>query len=199
MKKKIKRIGMISGILLMLSIIVFFCLSDMNKAKISLNLLGLHKENIDDFTVIKNMILDNQFSYCQERENIPSHVVDLIEKHYNETHPYRTKISKSTLTDIYAIEGESWGSGCQPRSDIPRMKFEELYYNDNALIISAMYGGFACSNHYDFYKINSDTLSFVGGVSTGMPPDIFFMALCLKLDEEIFDYSKVGDVLLETD
>jgi hypothetical protein len=197
MKKKINKIRLVSGILLILSIIVFYCLSDINKAKISLRLLGVHKENASEFSAIKNMILNNQFSYCKERDNIPPQIVELIEKYNSETYSFQNSISKSTLSDIYAIEGEKWNSSCQPSSDLPSMKFEELYYNDNALIIGFLSGGIGVSGNYEFFDINTDTLSLIGGVSYFPGLDMFIFAVSLKTDGGMFEYTKVESPLVQ--
>ena len=199
MKKKIKRIGLIFGILMMLLVIILFCVSDMNKAKISLRLLGVHKENDSEFLAIKNMILDNQFSYCKERENIPPHIVDLIEKHYNDTYPFQAAISKATLSDIYAIGGEKWNASCQPGVGIPEMKFEELYFSDDAVIIGSLSGGLGVSKNYDFFDINTDTLSLIGGASYFPGTNMFIFAITLKTDEGMFDYTKFESLISESD
>ena len=178
-------------------IIIFFCLPDMTKAKISLRLLGVHQENTTEFAEIKNLILDHTFSYCKERDNIPPYIVDLIEKHHNQTHPFQDSVTKATLSDIYAIDGENWNASCQPNSNLPNSKFEELYYSDEALIISYLSGGIGVSNFYEFYEINSDTLSLVGRTNGPIVSDIFFYSILLKYEEDMVVQSKQDSPLLQ--
>lgn len=189
---RIKKIGLGFSAVLTLLIVSFFCLSDMSKAKLSLKIFGLHKENVADFSDIKDMILDNQFTYCLKREDIPPHVVELIEKHHNSNNRYHPNAS---LSDIYAIDREECNLSCQPKSDLPNMVFNELYFCDDALIISYLSGGIGVSNYFDFYNIKADSLSLIGRTNS-YGPDIFLLAVILKSEGDMIDYTKdIGDFL----
>lgn len=165
---------------------IFAFLSDLNKAQISLFVLGVHKDNIEKFSEINHLIRFNDHNYCWERDHISSRNVELIENYFNSYPTQKDSINLFRISDIFASKDEEWNAGCMP-SNLPSRKFEYLLYSDHSLITCFLSGGIGVSHWFEFYTLHEDRLELVGFFNTS-GESLFHLALQMKFNKDLIEW-----------
>lgn len=177
-KKRSFFIGVLGALCIM--ILVFFSLSDLNKAKVTLKLLGVKKA---DFTEISNLILGNKFSKFELLEDVTERDERLLVDYYNQEYGNSNKEKLLNVSEIYGERDENWN-----KAGISYQKFEYLYSSENAIIICSEVGGCATSNWYEFYVVESNKIESIGRFSL-LSPEMFVLALNLRFNEDMVEWN----------
>jgi len=172
--------------LIILSVVGFSALSNLNQAKISLKVLGIHKENIPKFSNIAELITAHEYRKCSNLSEIQMKERLLLENYFNSTKYTSDSTKTIKLSDIYANEGERWSSGCVRIYKIPNQKFKYLLYSENSLIICALSGGICVTPYFSFFENKGGELELIGIVSS-YNTNIFALALSLKTNPKLID------------
>ena len=171
-------------------ITVFICLSDANKAKSTLYLLGMHQNNTSKFSKVASVIKGNNFDKCLNLKDLDSKYINLIEAFLNEKSKQDTRLK---ITDEYTSDIENWAVGCNASlwAGEAFKKVECIYYSDNAIIICSSGGTIVVSVMYGFFKIDSGKLELVGIINTSVS-SLFEAALLLRFDEDLIEWQSEG-------
>jgi len=182
MNKKKKKGLIIFTVIVLLSAFIYN-LSDLNKARISLQVLGINNENKTNFPQIKDIILNNNYVRINNFYGISSYYNNLI---LNEFYPNRD--STINISSLFAKSDEEWNSGCQPSPIKPNMKFESLLISDKYLILIYKSGGFVISYNFAFYEVHSNYLKEISQTSI-LGQSIFDLALELRINKNLTNFT----------
>jgi len=179
---------------LTIAAVVFSNLSDLTKAKYSLQLLGIHQKNKPCFSKVTALILEHKYDKCTTLDAIQSTHKTLLTDFYKNNRT-QDSIKQLQLSDIYAIDGERWSNGCQPEKEIPQQKFEYLLYSDKNLIVCTLVGGIGISSFFEFYEIKTGSLVLTGTANVPIS-SLFTFALLLRFKENLIDCGENNTTLL---
>ena len=90
------------------------------------------------------------------------------------------------ISMIYANEEDHWICSCMSFANSSLSKLEYILYSNDAVIICSLVGGFACSNNFEFYKIEENGLKYVGQLHSSNS-NLFDLSLRMRFDSKL-DY-----------
>ncbi len=187
MKTKVKKYGFAIFMISIMAMLLFQNMTEINKAKISLKVLGLHKNNVSKFSEIKELILVSKFQKTSYLDSIKVDHKRLIENYINEDYGNKKKEVRIKITEEFARKEEKWNSSCLINGGLPNRKFDYILHSDKSLIICSLTGGLGTSNLFEFFKIGKEELELIGSLNSNNN-NIFDLALLLKFDKGLIDW-----------
>lgn len=132
--------------------------------------------------------MDSDFTKINDRAKIPSQVVNSIEEYHNRYSPKTDTAYYSNLSEIYSDGDENWNMGCTIGLNLPRRKFDHLYFSESNLVIAYYVGGIGVSPFYDFYTFgNGHKLEKIKSVNIPyFEPSLFHLAVVLRLEPDLY-------------
>ena len=165
-------------------ILGFYLLSDLNKARLSLRILGAHETNQAAFPMVKDIILYNEFKKYDTLESLPNETKASLVAYRNRNLPAKPY---NSIYDFYA----NAGSEISGLDLLAINEFESLWSSEKYLIIcSSNYGGFCGIESFEFIEIKNDTLIHEASIGNTTNSSIFDLAIYIRFLDNIVGWSE---------
>ena len=157
----------------------------MNKAKVFLKFIGIHKNNTQTYQRSVNLLKSEKLNKYLVLDSLPTQQkIALKEYHKSNSSRGLDDNLEFELSDIYAGEGDEWNDGGIVQLELPFSKFRYAYCSNDFLLVVSETGGSWSSIFFDFYEVSNSKLNKLNSVSH-FNDNIFDLALNLKFDDNM--------------